>query len=216
MNYQKIYSALVTKAKCRHLDGYKERHHIIPRCMGGADDKNNFVELTAREHFIAHRLLTKIYPNVKGLHYAVNLMRYNKGVKLTSRLIETLKIQNSVLFSGENNPRFGKPSWIKGLKTPEETKAKMRASHKGKVISEEAKANMSNARIGRFSGKNSPRYGLPNPRRGEIWNSYDSLYELWVYNNRPKRTKFNKIAVKAGYPNICYRRMIENFIRKEK
>lgn len=104
----------------------------------------------------------------------------------------------------------------KRVKTPEETKAKMRASHKGKVISEEAKANMSNARIGRFSGKNSPRYGLPNPRRGEIWNSYDSLYELWVYNNRPKRTKFNKIAVKAGYPNICYRRMIENFIRKEK
>ena len=92
--------------------------------MGGADGKNNLVELTAREHFIAHRLLTKIYPDVRGLHYAVNLMRYNKGVKLTSRLIETLKIQNSVLFSGENNPRYGKPSWIKGKRLQKKLKPK--------------------------------------------------------------------------------------------
>ena len=215
MDYLCIYNAIVSKARYRTLKGYKESHHIIPRCMGGLDTKENLVDLTAREHFIAHRLLTKIYPDNTGLHLAVNLMRYNNGVKLTSRLIETLREQNSLMFSGKNNPMYGKPSWIKGLKTPEETKIKMRLAHKGKTISEEAKANMSKARKGRFTGENSPRFGLPSPRRGDIWDSYDSLYELWVYNSKPKRTRFNKIAVDAGYPNICYRRMIENFIRKE-
>lgn len=218
MNYEKIYQELISKGKLRgskrSLSYYTEEHHVIPRCMNGSDDKNNLVALLPREHFVAHRLLTKIYPEVKGLHYAVNLMRYNKGVKLTSRTIATLRENNAKAFSGKNNPMFGKPSWIRGMKTPEETKAKMRLAHKDKIISDEAKANMSKARKGRFSGKDSPRYGLPNPRRGEIWNSYDMLYELWVYNNKPKRAKFNKIAVDNGYPDICYRRMIENFNRK--
>ena len=215
MNYSAIYDALVSKARYRNLTGYRESHHIIPKCMGGSDECSNLVEFTAREHFVAHRLLTKIYPNIKGLHLAVNLMRKKNGIILTSRLIETLRIQNSSNASGENNPMFGKPSWIKGLKASEETKAKMRLAHKDKIISEDAKSNMSKARKGRFKGKDSPRYGLPNPRRGKIWESYDSLYELWVYNNKPKRTRFNKIAVEAGYPDICYRRMIENFTRKE-
>lgn len=36
---------------------YKERHHIIPRCMNGRDEEANLIDLYAREHFIAHKLL---------------------------------------------------------------------------------------------------------------------------------------------------------------
>lgn len=62
MNYQKIYNDLISRAQAREpLSEYKETHHIIPRCMGGSDDKENLVELTGREHFIAHWLLCKIY-----------------------------------------------------------------------------------------------------------------------------------------------------------
>ena len=63
MDYQKIYSQLILKAKERKtVEGYKELHHIIPKCVKGTDDVNNLVELTAKEHFIAHLLLTEIYP----------------------------------------------------------------------------------------------------------------------------------------------------------
>ena len=102
MNYEKIYNELITKGRLRgtkrSLSYYAEEHHIIPRCIGGTDDKENLVALLPREHFIAHRLLAKMYPEVKGLHYAVSLMRYNKGVKLTSRTIATLREINSMLF----------------------------------------------------------------------------------------------------------------------
>lgn len=42
---------------------YYEKHHIIPRCIGGSDNELNLVLLTAREHFLAHYLLCKIYGN---------------------------------------------------------------------------------------------------------------------------------------------------------
>ena len=40
-------------------DVYSEKHHILPRSLGGDDHPDNIVSLTAREHFIVHLLLTK-------------------------------------------------------------------------------------------------------------------------------------------------------------
>ncbi len=58
--YQCWYDALIKRARGRALDCYKETHHILPRSMGGTDDGANLVDLTYREHFLAHWLLTKI------------------------------------------------------------------------------------------------------------------------------------------------------------
>lgn len=78
MNYRRIYNNLVDRAVDRNIDGYTERHHIIPTCLGGADDKDNIVELTAREHFLAHWLLYRIYPNNSSIAYAFHIMCYDK------------------------------------------------------------------------------------------------------------------------------------------
>lgn len=68
MNYKRIYNQLIAKARQRTLEGYKERHHIVPKCMGGTDEKSNLVELTAREHFIAHLLLYQIHKTIPLLN----------------------------------------------------------------------------------------------------------------------------------------------------
>lgn len=80
MNYEKIYDHLITRARNRLLEGYTEKHHIIPRCMGGTDESDNIVSLTAEEHFLAHLLLVKIHPSNTSLWYAANMMgnRNNK------------------------------------------------------------------------------------------------------------------------------------------
>ena len=79
MDYQKIYNQIIEKAKERILEGYKENHHIIPKCIGGNNDVGNIVELTAREHFICHKILIRIYPNSKGLKWALYQMsRFKK------------------------------------------------------------------------------------------------------------------------------------------
>lgn len=42
--------------------------------MGGSDEPENLVRLTAREHFVAHQLLVKMHPGVGKLIFAVMVM----------------------------------------------------------------------------------------------------------------------------------------------
>jgi hypothetical protein len=98
MDYQKIYNQIINRAQNRQLQGYKENHHIIPRCLGGVDDKENLVELTAREHFLCHKLLCFIYPKNKPLKWALyNMCRFKKYS--STREYEMGRIQLSELQS---------------------------------------------------------------------------------------------------------------------
>lgn len=104
MNYSKIYDDLVAKCVVRGLDkkvleGYFEKHHIIPKCMGGTDKKSNFVLFTPREHVIAHRLLWKANPDNYSLMWAyTRTVNSHKGI-LTSREVELAKIAKSKVMS---------------------------------------------------------------------------------------------------------------------
>ena len=65
MNLDKCYLNLIQRAKGENrqkgLGIYFEEHHIIPKCLNGTDDPDNLVLLTAKEHYVAHHLLHKIY-----------------------------------------------------------------------------------------------------------------------------------------------------------
>jgi hypothetical protein len=83
MNYKKIYDNLITRTLERGVPmGYSESHHIVPKCMGGGDEKTNLVRLTAREHFLAHMLLCNIYPNNVKLSTALFCMCNQQNNKM--------------------------------------------------------------------------------------------------------------------------------------
>jgi NUMOD3 motif/HNH endonuclease len=65
--YTRWYYNIVRRAQSRTLpaDVYLEKHHIIPKSIGGDDTKNNLVSLTGKEHFVCHLLLVKM---TSGLH----------------------------------------------------------------------------------------------------------------------------------------------------
>lgn len=84
MNYVKIYDRIIERAKVRTLNCYKERHHILPRCMGGSNDELNLVDLTPEEHYVCHQLLVKIHPNNRKILYAALAMSMSGGAKLRS------------------------------------------------------------------------------------------------------------------------------------
>ena len=52
-----IQNILKTRGRFECGDEYHERHHIVPKCMGGTDEEDNLIDLFAREHFMAHKLL---------------------------------------------------------------------------------------------------------------------------------------------------------------
>lgn len=114
MEYAKLYNALISFRKSNLLlkskELYTEVHHIVPKCLGGSDDHENLVRLTAREHFIAHRLLTKMYPEERGLVLAVVMMLTTRdGNKLSSsRGLIKLKEERCEATSGVNSCWFGK------------------------------------------------------------------------------------------------------------
>ena len=41
MNYQKHYDTLIARGQRTLIHGYRENHHIIPKCMGGSNNKEN-------------------------------------------------------------------------------------------------------------------------------------------------------------------------------
>lgn len=104
MNYENIYNALVEKAKVRGLDksqheGYFEIHHIIPKCLGGSDDKENLVMFTAREHVFAHICLWKVYPKHLGIVSAAQMMTDTReyGKYINTKVLAKLREESSEL-----------------------------------------------------------------------------------------------------------------------
>lgn len=117
MNYQKVYTALIEKAKSEnriyHNGVYYEKHHILPICLNGGNEKENKVLLTAREHFIAHKLLTYIYKGNTKIACAFFRMAYDKrDRKVSSRDYEYAKKISRLDMKGEKNPMYKKPIYI--------------------------------------------------------------------------------------------------------
>jgi transposase-like protein len=107
--YLKYYNSIIERAKKRDkLMGYVEKHHIIPRCMGGSDDTDNLVELTPEEHYTCHLLLIKIYPDNSKLLYAANMMMVspnNNLKRVGNKKYGWLKKR----IAKDNSKRFTKP-----------------------------------------------------------------------------------------------------------
>lgn len=151
MNYKLHYDLLIEKARNRSIlkTEYKEVHHILPRCMGGTDDKENLISLFPEEHLVAHLLLSKIYPEHEGLLYgAFKMSNYRK---LTNKKYGWLKKKHANVVSR----RFsGAIPWNKNKKWSDEIKDKISIAQKkrGYKMSEKQRMRQSE----NLKGENNP------------------------------------------------------------
>lgn len=110
MNYELHYQTLISRAKSRinNPTEYYESHHILPKCMGGNDSDANLVDLTPEEHYTAHLLLVKLYPNNPKLIIAASMMTVNRN---TNKRYGWLRRKHaeamSVVQSGTKNSQYG-------------------------------------------------------------------------------------------------------------
>lgn len=133
MDYQRIYNLIIEKRKKEIInDGYFEIHHIIPRSLGGNDNVDNLIALTAREHFICHYLLAKIYPKDSFEWYKMNhaflMMKASTVAQnryFNSRLYDAMRKNFSKVMSalqtGINNSQHN-TVWITNLSNGENKK----------------------------------------------------------------------------------------------
>lgn len=124
MDYKKIYDSLIERGKVRTLNSYKEVHHIKPKCVGGSDDKSNLVELTPEEHYVAHQLLVKIYPNNIGIIRAAAMMIPGRpSNKMYGWVRRKFSAAQSISYMGDGNSQYG-TKWIRNVSTNEIKKIK--------------------------------------------------------------------------------------------
>ena len=142
--YTKWYNSIIDNAIGRPIqDGvYYERHHVLPKSMGGSNDKTNLVPLTAKEHFICHMLLPKMTTGdarISMLFAAFTMATLtangNQRYKVNSNTYEILR-----KFAAEAT----------------------RKTHTGKVESAETRAKKSKA----LKGRPSPTKGMVAWNRG--------------------------------------------------
>jgi len=184
--YTTLYFNIIANAHERNWNKndagvYTENHHVIPESMF----KNDFcVRLTAREHFIAHYILTKMTcgDNQIKMFWAFGNMRRDAHGKryMNSRLYASLKgkythTQETISkFSKSHRETLSKKIMTveererrsavrRGSEIPESVREKIRASSIGKAKSEYHKRNMILARQNTprpdISGSSNPMYG---------------------------------------------------------
>lgn len=181
-----IQNILETRGRCGCSNEYYEKHHVLPKCIGGTDEEENLIDLFAKEHFIAHKLLALENPKNEKLQYAwwcmCSCKEYNgkriydvspedyeeariRCVNLQKNRViseDEKKKQKELALKGEDHPWYGKHH-------TEETKQKIRESRKGKYSgenhalygrhhSEETKKKMRENHAD-VSGENNPMYG---------------------------------------------------------
>ena len=111
--YTRWYYAIITKARHSPSTDYSEKHHIVPRSLGGSNSKENIIQLTARQHFICHLLLVKMtsgraqFKMICAAHHMAVCHR-REHYKITSITYERLKRQRSESMRGSSNPMHGK------------------------------------------------------------------------------------------------------------
>jgi hypothetical protein len=159
--YTSLYYRIIAHRRANPLEAnlYGELHHVIPKSMGGSNDHDNLIKLSAREHFICHVLLTKmtagpdLYKMKTALIAMCNLRsRWNRRHEFSfnSRLFE--KAKTGLVFSDEHRRKISEAA-VRQFQDPtqrlkasenakkrrysEETKLKMSKSHQGKIITPE-------------------------------------------------------------------------------
>lgn len=120
MDYKRIYDDLITYRRENILStGYIEKHHIIPRSLGGTNDLSNLVALTGREHYVAHLLLAR-FSRCRQMVYALWMMQMKASKKsdrpciksgrmyewTRKEFIKYLSESAKVTSKGENNSQY--------------------------------------------------------------------------------------------------------------
>lgn len=169
--YTAWYYSIINNRLLTFAEGYTERHHILPKSLGGSNDQSNLVALTAREHFICHQLLVKMTTGADR----IKMIRAFNAFKMSSR--KNPRKLTARQYQTARNTRA--PGWNKGLTiadyTPEqqaaarksgitkrgrkqttEANAKRSATLAGRVVSDAHRANLSKS----LKGRPSPTKGM--------------------------------------------------------
>lgn len=132
--YKARYEKFIEALKGQVIVGAYEVHHIVPRSLGGTDEKENLIKLTPRQHYIAHWMLWKAYRGKMAQAFFFMNNAQSKRI-LGSRWYKNLRADAIEALSGESAPWYGK-------KFPVKLKAKLSEIHKVRLANPSVRAKI--------------------------------------------------------------------------
>lgn len=167
MNYQSIYDQLIAKRQQNKItknDCYCERHHSVPKSLGGSDDDNNKINLTAKEHYIAHLLLVKITEQKFGkdsdqYEKMIRAVTFFNTCKNNNKLVERKSINFNSRIYAHIRKEFAKTSSI--YMTGKLVGKKNGMYGRKRTKKEKEKISKTRLERGCGKGKNNSMYGKP-------------------------------------------------------
>lgn len=200
--YTNLYFMIISRAALRETNAKIEKHHVIPKSLGGNNSSDNIVKLTLREHFLCHTLLTKMLTGeakYKMLHAAWRLANTNNR-KITSRQYEMLKTQRAEAMTGRKNP--GVSNALRGRKVPTSVIAKRVATVSGvkrpsvtKALLGRKNPGVSNALSGRtqpielVEKRAAALRGKPSGAKGRVQTDDERAMRSLIMKGRPSPRK---------------------------
>jgi hypothetical protein len=188
MDYKKIYDNFMLdrlnkkpeRLLLKKTGVYFEGHHIIPKSKGGDGNSNrpknnpNIVLLTAREHFLAHWILWRIYRDRQTALSFHKMMSITKSQDRISSSRGYGEAREAFRLTNIGN-QYGKG--------------------KPKVVSDEQKRKQSEIMKGRYDGEKNPFYGKKHTQtsKEKIKKSREGINKemIWNYSG-------TKIVLKDG------------------
>jgi hypothetical protein len=195
--YTVWYFNIINRAQQREIIGYFEKHHIIPKSLGGSNQKSNLVKLTAREHLICHLLLTKMTSGTANHKMVRAMFLMSTRGTINSRLYESLRktysLNRKLEQTGEKNHFYGKSH-------TKESIDKMKTSIQDS-LTKERRAKIKYART-------KWRHNQANK---DLWAIADKLYDTWKVIETPHC--FHTVAKQHGVSKDSIHGIIDNFVK---
>lgn len=139
--YFKWYNQIIDSSKLSEHD-YYEKHHIIPKSMGGPNCLTNLAKLSARQHYICHWLLTKC---VKKHHMFKMISAFHR---MNINPLSKTRINGKAFEVNRKNFSKAMSEFQKHYtKTPEHLE-KIAMTKRGKPLSDNNRKNLSVAKTG--------------------------------------------------------------------
>jgi len=208
MSYEEfIKNILNTRGRFACGDEYHECHHILPKCMGGNNEDENLIDLFAREHFIAHQLLSQENPDNASLAYAYGCMAWaindnQERYEVTPAEYEEARIALSKSMKGKPKSEECKRKLSeskKGKPLPIEITQKAAEARRGVPLTNEHKSNISKALVGRtFSDEH--KNNISKAKTGQLQSEAQktALAAVCAANKGRKHSEESKAKMSAA------------------
>lgn len=138
------YQRFIGSLRGQSVDGYAEVHHIVPRSLGGSDDADNLIRLTARQHYIAHWMLARAIIGSAARAFFM-MSNFGKYGQVNSTTYQIARQEYANLVGEQMRGRVMPP-------VSDETREKQRQAKLGRKLTPEHIEKVRLTRIGKKMG----------------------------------------------------------------